>query len=278
MAKHIPYFLENIKDLTPVEEYLLDYIVSNFDEFLRMNITELAAATNVNISSITKFCQKIGLRGYREFRAVCLREHKDLQRLAVFDKKVPFDDTSGLEYIIHNLPLVYEKSIGYTQVTLNTNVILRICESMKDATCLVYGNGLNKNIADMFVYKLDEVGYEAKALDNLHYQQIDMLLHKGKKVFAILLSHSGTNRMILHVAEYLKLRNVPRVLITRRDKQDDIKDPFMDVVTIIPAEHTSELSAINFSMAMLYVLDVIYIFLLSRDISSIQEVADKSGF
>lgn len=56
------------KRFTSVEWEIIDYITRNLKEVLHMTADELAGVTYTSTASIIRLCQKLGLKGYKEFK------------------------------------------------------------------------------------------------------------------------------------------------------------------------------------------------------------------
>lgn len=88
------FLSENI-DLKPTEMEIYNYINTNLDKVVYMRIRELAQATFVSTSTILRFCQKFGCRGYSDFRVRLLDYQKSIKEnnklIHQIDQKVFLD-------------------------------------------------------------------------------------------------------------------------------------------------------------------------------------------
>lgn len=273
----ITEYLKNCKDLTYTEEILRDYILANPKAILDLSIKELANTCHVGMASVSRLCAKLGYKGYSEFKIEYIKSYKDLKRLEELNRSVPFDKTTTVDSIIEQLPLIYEKAIGYTKTALDKHVIIRCTERMLISTIVIFANGLNKSLAETFSYKLEELGLTIKVFDSMHYQYIDSLLYMNKDVFAILLTHSGKNITINRIAEKLKKRRIPSLLICNYCS-DTLRANCSEIIKIIPTMNTKELSNVHYMIATQYVLDIIYSILLVKNLNLVESVGLKSGY
>ncbi|MBS5983912.1 MAG: MurR/RpiR family transcriptional regulator [Clostridium butyricum] len=63
--------LDQLKDkikFTRLELEIIEYITENFKKILHMTADELGAVTYTSTSSIIRLCQKLGFKGYKEFK------------------------------------------------------------------------------------------------------------------------------------------------------------------------------------------------------------------
>ena len=65
-----PFVQMNLKkaSFTAKENLIYDILINNIDDILRDSATDLADKHNISQASITRFCQKIGYRGYNDFK------------------------------------------------------------------------------------------------------------------------------------------------------------------------------------------------------------------
>ena len=76
-------FLDKKVDLNPTEKNIYYYIKSHLNKVVYMRIRELAKATFVSTSTILRFCQKFGCRGYSDFRVRLLDYQKSIKDTTV---------------------------------------------------------------------------------------------------------------------------------------------------------------------------------------------------
>lgn len=66
-------------DFTDVEKSIAAYLMKNGFDVKNMSIQSLARATFSSPSTITRFCRKLGLDGYKNFRFCFIQNMKHLQ-------------------------------------------------------------------------------------------------------------------------------------------------------------------------------------------------------
>src|ERR1700691_6727353 len=60
--------------LRAAEQRVADFILKHPDELIYLTVTELAERTNTSESTVVRLCQKIGYKGYQEFKIVLARD------------------------------------------------------------------------------------------------------------------------------------------------------------------------------------------------------------
>lgn len=270
-------YLKNCRTLTYSEKIIRDFIISNPQSFIDSSITELALKCNVGVASIDRFCKKLNFSGFKEFKTAFLKEYKDLEQMKIKDSMFSFEANTSLKDIVNLLPYVYEKSIGYTQMTLDFNVLNRSINRIQNSHTIIFCSGLNKPIAEMFIYKLNELGMDCTILDSVHHQMIDALVSKKVNIFCILLSHTGSNKMILDALTLLKEKKIHSLLITSHVLRSK-RHLMDDILLITPTYTTKELSNTQYMIAEQYILDIIYSGLLVKNIKLIEQISNDSKY
>src|SRR6202167_4414430 len=60
--------------LRAAEQRVADFVLKHPDELIYLTVTELAERTNTSESTVVRLCQKIGYKGYQEFKIVLARD------------------------------------------------------------------------------------------------------------------------------------------------------------------------------------------------------------
>lgn len=70
----IPYIIFQRDQLNASQQEIAEYIISNPMRAIENTSKEMAQALNISEASIVRFCQKIGFKGYRDFRLKLAQE------------------------------------------------------------------------------------------------------------------------------------------------------------------------------------------------------------
>src|SRR5579875_1041066 len=60
--------------LRAAEQRVADFVLAHPDELIYLTVTELADRTSTSESTVVRLCQKIGYKGYQEFKIVLARD------------------------------------------------------------------------------------------------------------------------------------------------------------------------------------------------------------
>lgn len=271
-------YLKSIRCLTDSERIIRDFIIENPSAILEMSISDLAEKTNVGLATINRFAVKSGCHGFKDFKLEYAKHYKDAERVNAITVDQPFTSSSSIDEVLEKLPLQYQKILEFTASAMDKTVLNRTIQYIQHRKVLIYSTGINKKIADCFVYKLEELGMDAKSFDSFHYQYVDYMNSQKKPCYAIVITHSGKNTAMLSILEKLKKRKVPTLLITTINVRDELLQNCTDVMYTIPTKNTAELSNIYFSISLEYIFDIVYCLLLVKNMNVVDKVAEDSMY
>ena len=117
--------LEQGENFTSHEKEVAQYILANPDKVPGMSSMELARASFTSKATVVRLCQKIGLAGYQEFRLKLVEEMNQKNRLSQMLAGEPMHDKSTYKDIINTLPVLYDKAITNTRLSLDKNSMNR---------------------------------------------------------------------------------------------------------------------------------------------------------
>ena len=216
------------------------------------------------------YVKKLGTKGYADMKFIYVSEYPEMMKLKDSLKVVPFSRNSGIDDIIHTMPLIYSRAIDHTRSMLDRNTVIRVSNLMKRAQVIdLYGDGINFEIARNICYKLDEIGISANAYNSIQWNHCKRLQQDKIPSFSILLSHTGKNPSMVDAAKRLKQYNIPSLSITGNvDKRllNLIDYNFQIMIT----ENTFEFSTVIFTMSSLYILDILVASLIVHNYDKIE--------
>ena len=78
------------EEFTDIEKSIADYLLRNGYEVKNMSISSLAQVTYSSTSTITRFCHKLGLDGYKKFQILFNSEYEAYAKNGVVNVNYPF--------------------------------------------------------------------------------------------------------------------------------------------------------------------------------------------
>lgn len=258
--------LEKLSDeqgFTGHEKEIARFVLKNLDKVPEMSADELAHASYSSKATVVRMCQKLGLKGYHEFRLKLLAEINQKDRIDQMLQNEPITDKSTYEDIVQKLPVLYDKAVTNTKLSLNKNVILRIFNYLKRAESIdIYGMGISYFVAQSAAFKFATLGVECSAYEsiNAHY----LAARKEKKTVAFLISFTGSNRSIQLMARYLRESTKNYVVGILGPRNGELRKWCHSVVEIPNRDALLSLDVISSFSAATYALDIFFALLLSE--------------
>ena len=99
-------------DFTDVEKSIAAYLMKNGFDVKNMSIQSLARATFSSPSTITRFCRKLGLDGYKKFQILFYSEYEAFANQGVVDANYPFSGNDSFEQIVRKLAKLNNETIS----------------------------------------------------------------------------------------------------------------------------------------------------------------------
>ena len=257
------------------EQSVIDYMLKNPTEIASLSIRELAERTFTSPAAVFRLCQKLGLKGYNEFK---IRFMSEMSR-AVQDGSVtaiirrPITDKDSIGDIVRKMAALEIEAIEETKNEMDLAQLERIARRMAKATVIdIYAYDQNYAIAETAVYNLLQVKRAAVA-HNAMNSQFSQALISDKTHFALLISRSGENQRLMRTAKILKERHVPTALLSCQKDAPLAKicDEFLYVANTLDY---LDCGGNIFSVGVRYYLDVLFGIFLSRNFQEIEEFYD----
>lgn len=254
--------LEQGENFTSHEKEVAQYILANPDKVPGMSSMELARASFTSKATVVRLCQKIGLAGYHEFRLKLVEEMNQKNRLSQMLAGEPIHDKSTYKDIINTLPVLYDKAITNTRLSLDKNSMNRVNNMLRRAECIdFYGAGISYILAQSAAFKFATLGMECSAYESIngHY----LAARKNKKTIAFLISFTGANRTMIRAARYLREATNNYVVGIMGPHNETIRKVCHEIIEIPNRDSLVSLDVITSFSAVTYVIDILFSLLLS---------------
>ncbi|EOS22898.1 hypothetical protein C806_03519 [Lachnospiraceae bacterium 3-1] len=249
-------------NFTNHEREVAGYILENLDKVPGMSSTELAQASFTSKATVVRLSKKLGLSGYQELRLKLVEEMNQKNRLSQMLEGEPIHDKSTYSDIIHTLPVLYDKAITNTRLSLDKNVMNRINHVLQRAECIdIYGAGISYILAQSASFKFATLGMESSAYESIngHY----LAARRNKKTLAFLISFTGANRTMIRAAEYLRKATNNHVVGVVGPHKEAIQKWCHEIVEIPNRDSLVSLDVITSFSAATFVMDIFFSLLLS---------------
>ncbi|MBQ8849943.1 MAG: MurR/RpiR family transcriptional regulator [Clostridia bacterium] len=195
--------------LSPAEQKVANYVLSNHEKIQFMSISELAELVEVSDATVTRFCRSLGLKGFNLFKielATAIAE----TRAPSIQEKADGVLTSGEESAADS-----KKAIDETISLLDKDAIKQVIDLFGLADrVLCAGSGGSMRIANECAHLFSIVEPKFLAVTDFH-SQISAIATMKKNDVLLLISYSGATINGMELLELTKKLGIKSILITR---------------------------------------------------------------
>ncbi|WP_428818462.1 SIS domain-containing protein [Microbulbifer sp. MCCC 1A16149] len=245
------------------ERRIADFLLDNVEIVRSHSSKSLAEQVGVSQSSVVKFSQKLGYRGYSDFK---LSLSESVARSAMLPQAIHGDIASD-----DDLATVARKLISRKNIALNETVMANSEESLvrsahvlrKAKRILLFGVGASSLVARDVAYKLMKLGKSVLIESDTHVQVANAAtLGKGDLVFAI--SESGLTQDVVRVAQAGAAQGADVLSLTRFTR-----NPLTELAThslyCVANESEARSSSILARTAQFMITDLLFILISQKD-------------
>ncbi|MDQ6926903.1 MAG: MurR/RpiR family transcriptional regulator [Candidatus Eremiobacteraeota bacterium] len=240
--------------LRAAEQRVADFILAHPDELIYLTVTELADRTHTSESTVVRLCQKIGYKGYQEFKIVLARDLVE-PATAIYAAIEPGDDLGTVKSKVFQ---ANAQALRDTLEVLDEDELQRAVDAIAGARRLeIYGVGGSSPLALDAYHKFVKLGVPAVALSDGDLMAMSSsLLAEGDVALGI--SHTGASRDVTDALNRAKRHGAATICITHRSSSPITK--VSDVVLVTAAQQTAFSSDASSSrIAQLAVIDTLYV-------------------
>jgi DNA-binding MurR/RpiR family transcriptional regulator len=195
----------------PEQEYKVgEYVLRHPYEAVALSITGLADACGVSNTTVSRFCQRIGLAGYRQFKIALARESGSPENL-IYVEVTPEDTLAAVAQKIFATNI---QALHDTQRLLNMDVLEQVVAALlRSRRVDIYATGGAAVAAQELHFKCMQLGLNASAfLDSQMQMMSAASLEAGDVGFGI--SHSGMQWQVVEALKKVKVGGGTTVALT----------------------------------------------------------------
>ncbi len=264
---------------SPAEQNMINYILHHKREMADYSIRDLAEKTFSSPAGIFRLCQKLGLKGYNEFKLRFISEINRAENSIPSDEiriKRPITAKDGPEGIVQKMAVLEIESIEETKNEMNMEQVVRVAKMMRQAKNIdIYAYDQNYHLAQMMVYNLLQVKCVALANHSMTAQLAQAMLSDSTHL-AFIISRTGMNKRLLRTAQSLKKQGTKIVLFSTSEKTPLAKyaDEFLYVASAIDLDYIN-MGSMIFSVGVRYYQDVLFGLLLAQDFDDVEDFVNR---
>ena len=187
--------------LFDAEKKIAKFILNNPKEVVDMTVSELAEISDVSIASVSRFCRKVGLKGFAQLKISLAQELVESHKSGEISNDISVNNIpQSLQNILANK--ITELKQTFNQI--NTDEFREILEGIRDASRVqVIAVGNTIPVAIDAAFKFNELGIPTTA-GTIWETQLSYSFTLGKGDVLIAISNSGESDKVL---EAIKIAN-----------------------------------------------------------------------
>ena len=187
--------------LFDAEKKIAKFILNNPKKVVDMTVSELAEISDVPIASVSRFCRKVGLKGFAQLKISLAQELVDTHKSGEISNDISVDNIpQSLQNILANKITELKQTVNL----INTDEFREILEGIRDASRVqVIAVGNTIPVAIDAAFKFNELGIPTTA-GTIWETQLSYSFTLGKGDVLIAISNSGESDKVL---EAVKIAN-----------------------------------------------------------------------
>lgn len=252
--------IANRTDYTTAEKNIAKYILENANLIERMTIQELAQKTFTSHTSIVRFTQKLGMKGFKDFKIMLVKSIEQKNHvLSEINPNIPFEDDASLMKISQDMMYLTQQAIKESYELLNELSLFKMTKYLyKSKRIFMYAVGDSQIRAESFqnkLLKINKYAIIATARNEFANNTVNIDINDC----GFFITYEAKSKDDLIAARILKERQVPILLLTAFPESKLAK--MADVVLTIPAlekKETYKIATFSSQVAIDYVLNVLF--------------------
>ncbi len=244
----------NYEGLRATEKKIGDYILKHPEEVIHLSVTELADRTSTSESSIVRFCQRIGYKGYQELKI--LLEQDLINPIQSIHEEINEED--DIDTIKRKIFIANAGALHDTLEVLENSELERAVEAIAKARRVdFYGMGGSGCVAQDAYHKFLKIGIPCIALVDCNLQVMSASL-LGKEDVVIGISHTGSIRDTVEALQIAKEAGATTICITNHARSPIVN--IADIKLFTASRETAFKSDATASrIAQLTIIDALYV-------------------
>lgn len=257
--------IETAENLTPTDQALANAVIGLHENIDAYSLEDLARASHTSTAAVSRFCKKLGFRGFRDFKVEAVRSSVVDVAPDSIDVNYPFYRDDSPRIIGQGLHALYEKTLSDTMRCLDYSALYEAARMMSRAKCIdIYMHAHNLYIGEMLHERLLKIGRRSTIARTSEERLITAAASDSKAV-AVIASYSGRAASLPGILNILRRKNVPAIFITTKDGAR--LHPGLACYLLVSDQEDARARISQFAshVALQYVTDVLYSCLFTID-------------
>ncbi|MDO4911440.1 MAG: MurR/RpiR family transcriptional regulator [Corynebacterium sp.] len=264
--------LREASTFTHQERLVADYILEHLDQVEKFSIADIASGAFTSQATVVRLSKKVGCEGFKDMKTRLLVEVNQKSRIEKVLAKEPITGESSPRDIARTIPVLYDKVITNTQISLDEELLYDVAAKIAAADKIeFYGAGVTYYLAQAAAFKMSTLGKEAVACGRINHHYV--AARRPGNYVAIMLSFTGANQLVATMAKYLKEHTDTYILGVVGPHYGKITHYCDGLIEIPNRDSVVSLDVISSYAASNYVLDVLFGLALAADYNHPLEAA-----
>ena len=251
--------------LTASEKKVADFVLSNQNGTQFMSISELAGSCDVAEATVSRFCRRLGYKGYNTFKlavANAFIQHKPWNN--PLSGEITEEDT--LEDISRKLHTAEIEAITQTMELLNLDAVRDAADLLHSASrVMCMGQGGSMIMATEAQHLFSTVSNKFTAVGDSHLQAMSAIAMDPDDLI-LFFSYSGSTKAMMDTLKLAAQRKGRVILVTRFPNSPG--SDYADVVLQCGSnQNPLQAGSVTARIAQLYLLDVLFSEYCRRDLA-----------
>ncbi len=250
--------------LPPSERKVVDFILTNFTEVIRMTLAELAQHSGVSDATVVRLCRSLGYNNFLELKIALTRTMDDSSRLIHDDVKE--DDSSAA--VARKVFQTAIQAVQDTLQVLDEQAFERAVDLLHNAgRILIAGVGTSGPLAHELYNRLIRLHMNCHVHTDIYLQMVEAALMTGQDV-VVLISQNGTTAGPIRTAAEARRKGAKIIVITGNSVSE--LSELADVI-LLTVSHETRLDTIDSRVAQHALIQALYVALAMRMMNAANE-------
>ena len=255
--------------LTSAEKKIADYMLLQRQECQYMSISEMAEVADVAEATVSRFCRRLGYKGYSAFKLAVAGSASGGQRpMSPLYGEIHSEDSVG--DMCQKIYAADVDAITQTLALINPEAVTTAADLILSADRVLFmGLGGSMVLAREAAHLFSTALPYCYPVDDSHFQAIRCALLTSRDV-VVYFSYSGSTKDLVDVMKIARDRGAKTILITRFPKSPGAASANV-VLECGAREGPLQMGSVAARMGQLYLIDVLFNEVCRRDMDTCRE-------
>ena len=194
--------------LFPAEKKVADFLLANSDKIETLTTQEMAEATKTSKAAVTRFCQRLGYQGFKEFKVSAIKD----QVLGIGNVNSEFSEEDTEEALIAKMCESNAVACRDTALILDEKSLSQVAKLLLDRPVFLFGDGAAGPVVGDFYQKMLRAGLICNYSPDRRFQDIQSELVKKDDV-VLIFDLAGSSKNVVEIMERAKEKGAVTVAI-----------------------------------------------------------------